>query len=392
MTVSKEIPGDSDDSPLVPRGTLFWANLWMQILFIFAWALGWIGTRWGSHRFKPVQSLKSGILAIEAGQSAWEHIFFKELGKSAEEFLGDGRVLRLAIRPGGSYVRQVKVFIRKHAVTHYFYDPRTGSQSWLPAIWESIQLLVFFAGSRVIPIAYCTDISLRRWRYQVALVSAIRGVCVCLSHSSLVREMFPHSRIIGPSLMPLSQSTFAHLGTLEAQRRTSTPLKVSFYGSLYEPRQSQLDAIREGLISEGIEFTIKGRVFGGKRIPDDEYWQEILSSDILVSTSSQAQNSGMDMGEINHLIYRFTEALACGVCLVVESAPGARRFFEDGSDLILWNDTNQAVDAVVGLVNNSNRVEAIRHQGKSTIRQLVETQHFWTEIDAFLGKQSHDFV
>lgn len=392
MAANKELPWHSDDSPEAPGRKLLWANLWMRIIFGFSWVLGWIRSRWESNGFKPARSFETGILAIEAGQSAWEHIFFKELAKSAEEFLGEERVLRLAVRPEDNYVRQVKEFVKKHPTTHYFYDPRTGSQSWVPALWESIQLLVFFAGRRVTPIAYCTDISIRRWRYQVALVSALRGVCVCLSNASLVRKMFPHSRIIGPSLMPLSQSTFGHLGALNDERRTCDPLTVSFFGSLYEPRRSQLQAIRDGLIAEGIEFTIRGRALGGKRIPDDEYWQAILSSDILVSTSSQAQNSRLDFGEINHLIYRFTEALACGVCLVAENAPGARRFFDDGTDLILWNDTNEAVEAVVDLVKNPSKVERIRNQGKDTIRQIVESRFFWAEIDGFLGKQSHKFL
>lgn len=358
---------------------LLWPNFLGKILFLLALLVGTV-SRMGAQRRLPV-GLREGLLAIEAGEVAWEHIFFKEAFQSAKEFLGDEQVVKLAVKPNQSYVRQVSDLVKKHPITHYFYDPRTGSQKLVPALFQSFQLVALFSRQGIVPIAYCTDISLRRWRFQAAIVSALNGVCVCHTRDDIAKRMFPHDRLIGPSLMPLSEKTLAYLGELRQEKSKNNPLKVSFFGSLYEPRVSQLEEIRKGLESAGINFEIRGRVPGGERISDEDYWKEIISADILVSTSSQPKIRGMDLGYVNHLLYRFTEALACGVCLVIEDAPGVEKFFVHLTDLVLWRDSKQAIDAIVQLGSKPNRIKRIGRDGGTSLSKLVQIQAFWVDVE-----------
>lgn len=381
MTVAQGDPHKYPENPLPKRlaRRLLLPNLWAKTLYVIAVTIGQL-SRVGV-RASSSTALREGVLAIEAGEVAWEHLFFKEVLQSAKEFVGEQQVKKLAVTADRSYVRQVSEFVNQNAVTHYFYDPRTGSQNLISGLTESFRLLTLFARRGIIPIVYCTDISLRRWRFQAAIVSAINGICVCLTREDIARKMFPHERLIGPALMPLSIKTLEHLREMRARRKVNAPLKVSFFGSLYEPRASQLEEIQVGLSSEGIHFDIRGRVPGGQRISDDDYWEEIISSDILVSTSSQIQSPGMDLGEINHLIYRFTEALACGVCLVIENAPGVERFFADSEDLILWNNTAQAVEAVVHLSQSKVSIARIGTSGHARLEELIRNQMFWIDIE-----------
>lgn len=369
----------------LPRGialTLLWPNFLAKTLYLLALVVGSL-SRIGVQPRLPI-GLREGRLAIEAGEVAWEHIFFTEAFQSAKEFLGDDQVVKLAIKPDQTYVRQVSDLVTKHPITHYFYDPRTGSQKLVPALFQSFQLVAIFSRRGIVPIAYCTDISLRRWRFQVAIVSALNGVCVCLTRDDIAKRMFPHDRLIGPALMPLSQKTLAYLDKLRQKKSKSSPLKVSFFGSLYVPRVSQLEEIRKGLEEAGIDFQVRGRVPGGERISDEDYWKEIISADILVSTSSQVDIPGMDLGHVNHLIYRFTEALACGVCLVIEDAPGVEKYFADTKDLVLWQDSKRAIDAIVQLSANGDRIARIGRDGKTRVSKLIQTHVFWVELEKLL--------
>ncbi len=368
---------------------LFWPNIVVEILYRLTRIVARMS---GGGKRKAHNNLASGVLAIEAGQVAWEHIFFQEAFQSAVEFLGPDHVVKLAVSRKRSYLRQVKKFVMDEGVTHYFYDPRTGSQSFFFAVMQALFLAVFFSRKNIVPIAYCTDISLRRWRFQAAIVTAVTGLCVCLTRDDIARRMFPHERLIGPALMPLSKKTFKELEELRKARKPHDSPKVSFFGSLYEPRVSQLDEIRRGVEAEGLTFEIKGRDPGGQRISDADYWREIVSSDILVSTSSQVQMKGMDLGHVNHLIYRFTEALACGVCLVIEDAPGVERHFLDFEDLILWRNTDEAIAQIVRLVQNPSDVSEKGLQGFRRMQECIRQSVFWSEIqtkvDSLHGRDS----
>lgn len=312
---------------------------------------------------------------------------FVELLRSAQEFFGPENVVSLSVKEQGSYVKQVAKFVEKLPTEYYLYDPRTGSQSFIPALLQSFRLVRIFSWRGIVPIVLCTDISLRRWRFQAAVITAAGGVCLTLSEPHLVKKMFPHDRLIGPILLPISSRTMSDLKSEIRPRKSARSVKVSFFGLLYEPRISQLQEIKQGLESLGISFLIEGRHPGGERISNKSYWDQLLSADVTVSPSSQVLDKKMDLGRVNHLIYRFSEALACGACLVIEAAPGVEKYFTDGRDLILWQDTEDAILKISLLVENPEKVETISRSGRKRLEELVEKKYFWAEISNYLRYQ-----
>ena len=142
------------------------------------------------------------VICIAAGARGWASIEFQEISQSAREYAGDGRVIELVVQSQETYLGQVWRALVDSEVTHYFFDPRTGSQNFLGSVFQSLVIAIMFAFRGVTPIGYCTDISERQPRLQVAFVTARSGACVCFMDAVAIRQIFPHERIVGPSIMP----------------------------------------------------------------------------------------------------------------------------------------------------------------------------------------------
>jgi hypothetical protein len=322
-------------------------------------------------------------LCIQAGAGGWNSLEFKEIFASAQELLGAERALKHIVDRDSSYIRQFVALCRLRRFTHFLYDPRTGSQHWWGGVLEAFVVLGSLTARRIEPIVYVTDISLRRHRIQAAIVSAGTGACVTFMDRGFVQLMFPHKRIVGPSLMPISKGT---LDELQA-RKLAAPACAGgarFVGSMYEPRESLLQQIQSGLRDEGIHFEIKGRAPGSQRITDFEYWEELLGTEIVVTTSAQVQADGMDYREVNQLVYRVTESLAAGTALVVEEAPGLTNFFTPGEHLEVFSSARDAVRIVRNLALNPTRKEALRLAGQKRLRMLLADHGFWKRVDDVL--------
>ena len=284
----------------------------------FAWCVGQTVSlvvrflRW----FAASSALSGGAgrgsaLCIEAGIRGWESIEFRELAQSGREFIGNDNVSLVTIDPTRGYVGQIFQALRSTRPTHYLYDPRTGSQRAFVGFMQAAAILAAFEVFDVVPIGYGTDISLRPHRAQIALITARRGVCVCFMSDSHVKAMFPHQRVVGPALMPLSKRTFQQIGlTAKRLQKRPTGNKVSFVGSMYEPRTTTLNEIQKGLAERGIDLEIIGRRPGGQRVPDDEYWARLIRSTVTLTTTAQVRTRKMDYAWVNQLVYRVTEALA----------------------------------------------------------------------------------
>lgn len=338
---------------------------------------------------RPTSRVESEtLLCIAAGVRGWESIEFQEISASAREFLGERQVLDLIITAPKTYLRQVSRALSRSGVTHYFFDPRTGSQNVLMASIQTLVIGVMLAWRGVTPIGYCTDISIRRWRLQVAFVTATKGVCVCFMNASNLGKIFPHPRIIGPSIMPFSLKTYEQISDLRSVSHSQSKKQVSFVGSLYEPRTSTLLKIKDLLERDSISFDISTRSMGEPRGPIREYWENLSRSEIQVTTTSQCRQRGTDFVEINQLVYRVTEALVCGAAMVVEEVDGASNFFEDGVHLCSFRTPSEAASVVKGLVEDPIRLAAIQEAGNRKIAEIIRDQVFWRSVDKGLGHSS----
>jgi len=238
----------------------------------------------------------------------------------------------------------------------------------------------------VTPIGYCTDVSLRRWRLQVVFLTALKGVCVCFMDSSALRRIFPHRRIVGPSIMPFSIETFERVALMGGNRSDRRKKLVSFAGSLYEPRTTMLFQIREALENDGVSFDISTRKLGEPKDPEDSYWAALSGSEIQVTTTSQIRHRGADLSEVNQLVYRATEALVCGAALIIEAAPGVGTFFQDEVHICCFSSAEEAASIAKQLLADRSKLADIQRAGHRRIEELIRDQVFWVTVDETLGR------
>jgi len=330
--------------------------------------------------------IAGGLICIAAGVRGWESIEFQEISQSAREYAGEGRVIELAVFSSRTYLSQVWRTLVDSEVTHYFFDPRTGSQNFVGSFFQTLVVGTMLALRGVTPIGYCTDISERQWRLQVAFVTARRGVCVCLMDASAVALIFPHPRVIGPSIMPFSIKTFERVAASRHNSPSQTKKLVSFVGSLYEPRTTMLFQIRDALEKDGISFDVSTRSLGEPKVPEDYYWESLSASDIQITTTSQIRHRGAALSEVNQLVYRATEALVCGAALVIEEVEGMGAHFQDGLHLYSFSTPEGAVAIVQKLLEDRSRLAAVKSAGYQKIEEIIRGQVFWKTIDLRLGK------
>lgn len=331
---------------------------------------------------------RSATLCIEAGVRGWESIEFKELYASACEYLGEERVHQLKVTQDEPYLRQVKAALDEVQPSHYVYDPRTGSQKWGVGLWQAVRLAFLLHVRGVIAIVLLTDLAVRSWRAQGAVVTAKRGTVVGFLAARAIYPIFPHRRLVAPSLMPLSQRTLGFLNTLAERRPEHPPRKALFVGSLYEPRTSTLRAIAEGLEARGFTLEIRGRELGSVRISDLDYWSTLSNAAIVVTTASQLQTSATDWTWVPHLIYRYIEAIACGTLLVAPEVPGVRRFLSPGEHFVSFSSASHAIDVIEYYLINESERKKIAQQGRARAQALVAARSFWTGVDVGLGRDS----
>lgn len=327
------------------------------------------------------------LLCIEAGRSGWQLIEFEELYESACEYLAPECVAKVTITSRKTYITEVHRALRSLRPSHYFYDPRTGRQGTLAASRDSMLLCGLFRWYRVTPIALLTDAHRRRWRMQCAVVTAASGLTLTLVAPTLIRRRFPHRRLIGPVLMPLSLSRLDWLRQQNAKAPSREICTVLFSGSMYEPRRTKVTALQATLSDLGVPLTLSTRDVGGTRTPNDEYWAKLLEADILFTTADVNVVRGDDRMEHLHLIYKYTEALAAGCLLVAPEVDGLGRWVSAGRDYVSYLTIDEAAHLITDFWADPQKRVEFAEQGSSTFRHLVESRSYWTSIDVALGPE-----
>jgi hypothetical protein len=332
------------------------------------------------------QKDRSTLLCIEAGTKGWESIEYKEIYKSAIDYVGVESIIKLEVIYDKDYIQQVNEVIKKRSITHYLYDPRTGSQRYLSGLIQSIQLALLLYRNKIIPIVLLTDLSVRLWRCQAAIVSCKSGLVVSFMSPKKVHPIFPHKRLIGPSLMPFSNETLDYLVNLyNHDFHKSRNHCVRFTGSLYEPRSSFLSQLKISLASTDHEFEILGRAVGSTRVSDEEYWKRLSSASIIITTADQMLQSGTDWTWIPHLVYRYLEVLASGSLLMAPVVPGISRYFIPGVHFVPFSTVEDATDNARHYLSHPAEAEKIAKAGHAKAVHLIRSKCFWLQIDTALG-------
>jgi hypothetical protein len=325
------------------------------------------------------------MLCVEAGPQGWAIIELREIAESAAEYLGEANVRRVVVPSRDVYLDTVRAAMADGRATHYLYDARTGSQDGLRALWEAFCVGLMAARYDIVPLGWLTDLPIRRWRLQVAIATAGCGLTITLMAAAQVARVFPHRRLSGPVMMPLSERTLRALEARRAAVRGGGKPRAIFTGSLYEPRTTTLFAIRDALQARGLDLELLTRDLGAARVPNDVYWERLADADIVVTTADQVFGDGIDETGLPHLIYRYTEALAAGALLIAPAVPAIERYFSPGEHFVSFDDTDHAVDLIAHYLADGDARRAIASRGYERVQHLVRARTCWTSIDAALG-------
>jgi hypothetical protein len=332
---------------------------------------------------QPSVHSKPRHLLIGAGTQGWQLIEYQEISASASEYLGASNVSRVAFSATRPMLREFGETLREVRPSHYYFDPRSGSQRPLKSVWEAVVIGFHLERYGVEPICVITDFAYRRWRLQSAIVSARSGVVTSLMSPSVIGKLFPHKRIIGPMPFPLSVAT---LRALQQRKKRSEERwrtlrdRVVFIGMLHEPRKSVIEAIKSGLAQREILMEVFGRAPDGSRMSEDDYWGILLNARLVVSTSSQMGENGTDFSDRNHFIYRFIETTAAGTALAIGPVEGSEHLLEPDSDYIAFSSAEEAVEKISSAWHERGALEKISRRGASRSKDLIESHRYWTLV------------
>jgi hypothetical protein len=323
---------------------------------------------------------KSRHLLIGAGVKGWELIEYQEIFASAREYLGVSNVSRLSFSGRQPVLVEFHEGLRELRPSHYYFDPRSGSQRPLTGLWEALVIGFLLERYRVTPICAVTDFPLRRWRLQAALVSARSGVVTSLMSPAIAGPWFPHSRIVGPMPFPLSVATLRALQERKGRKQEKwRGLRdtVVFVGMLHEPRKTVIENIKSGLAKHDIPMEIIGRMPGGSRITDDDYWGILSNARLVVSTSSQMSTNGTELIDRNHFIYRFIETTAAGTALAIGAVEGSEHLLQPDVDYIAYSSVDEAVAKIASAWHSPTFLTDIAQSGSDQANAIIKGEAYW---------------
>jgi len=204
-----------------------------------------------------------------------------------------------------------------------------------------------------------------------------------------VSEIFPHRRLIGPQMMAFSRETLNKLVILDEEFKSRFFTKrLIFTGSMYEPRRSIIEEIRQGLSTKGITLEVKGRTLGTARFTDEEYWKSLASATLVITTANMAEQPGLDWAWSLHLIYRYLEVPACGSVLIAQEIPGLSRYMQPDIHYISYTTPQEAIEKVLYYWNNPEELQRIAIAGRERIRSLIRLGLYWICVDTALQTDS----
>lgn len=362
-------------------------RLWIHrivcgVVWVLATIAGWLGS------WSRAKRHDRPMICIEAGRRGWDLIEYQEVWRSAIEFFGADAVIKHEIVDRRRYVSECRAVVRATRPQLYWVDPRSGAQEPVRALFQSLAVALILAWYGVKPIAWLADGPNRVWRLQAEMVTAKAGTCLVFMHPRLGGIRFAHRRVHGPCIFPLSLATLRRLQAKRSQGRIGNNPVVSFVGSLYEPRRSWMLALRDLLASRDVNLRLVAPELTGRRLTNDEYWDILLQSDILVMTAEHVESDGHDPVREPHFVFRYTEALAAGAALIAPVVHGTEKLIRPGRDYVGLESFSAAAEEVERLCSDGERINLVSQHGHRTMAKLVEHQWFWCTVTQVLTVRS----
>jgi hypothetical protein len=347
--------------------------------------IGWLLLKIGrflslSSKLMPENRGRSSNIGIESGILGWETVFLQELHESLiEQTCHASNVMAVTINREKHYLSQIIPALWRSNFSSFIFDVRTGSQSKIKGVCESMAILLVCSVRHINPIAILTDGSIRLHRYQASILTARSGQIVTFLDPRLMMPLFPHNRVLGPQVMPISRKT---IDKYSQRMKISQQdfLDLSFQGSLYPRRMVFFENLARYLQECGSEIKLNlVPKTSGKSI---DYWEKLAAQKIVITTTFQ-QDDGVtvyDRQHINQLVFRVSEGLALGCLVFAMKTPGVEKCFSNGADFIQFSDFEDLGDKLIYYSENINEANRIAKQGKETYLQHVDRGFFWEKI------------
>ncbi len=356
---------------IIPLFWLYW------LLLLPSWLIGLPRLR--ANRRRPA------VVAIESGKLGWTHVFFEELGWTAEEFFGEGAIRREVIDREQAYIPQFLANVGRDSPTHLVLDVRTCGQTWKESLVQAFRVTWHLNIAGITPIVFMTDAFFRRQRWQSAVLTAFRGVVITYADDSIVRRIFPHGRLLGPMFMPISERRLDWLERQSDECEKSGDV-VQFIGSVYPPRSLFLEAASKKLDERGIRLRINSDKTGTS---NEDYWLTLVEADVVLTTTLQGPDRPfMDWVWTQQAVFRFLETMASGSALLASRVPGIEKYFRPGVDFLEFQSVTEGVTEVERLVRDPELRARVTRQGHETAVELIRSKSFWATVNESLANNS----
>ena len=110
------------------------------------------------------------------------------------------------------------------------------------------------------------------------------------------------------------------------------------------------------------------------------------SSDLKPSFLRASAPNLDNLGE--HLIYRYTEALACNTLLVAPIITGSQRFIKNKVHYYGYKNIDEAVEIIKVLSSRPDVISTTSKNGHNRIKELVNTGVYWIQLEVLLKEKS----
>jgi len=297
------------------------------------------------------------MICIEAGKKGWDLIEYNELYNYACENFDNQRVFKLLY---SSYLyRFVQLFSLRlrHRNFIYIYSLRTDPV--VTGIWPFLRLFILLSFCRLFHLnlrLVLSDSNTHLLRSLALLVQFFRYPLISVLPSEIYRNSNSLLRPRGPYIFPISSQTISSIHN-SSYFLADPSFCVLFSGSPHPMRRNLFELLEKELIVNHVTYSYSYRSTSVNFLRNSNlnYWNELLSSRFIVTTSHMA---GTDNAPVSrriathtHLLYRFAEAFVAKRPLIVQP-PSHINFLNPYEHFIPFISITQIVEDI--LYYNSN--------------------------------------
>ena len=232
---------------------------------------------------------------------------------------------------------------------------------------------------RVRCIAMLTDVPVRKWRHSAILATSLSGHIYTLMPNELVSHLLPTSRTTGPMLLPISVSTSGKLSLIRSRRTFGSD--ILFAGYPYGARLKVFQEIGTRLDEKDIQYDYSkysARAPVGSPNNSDDYWNELASASIVVTTGIQCpEKYSYGTDKYPHFIFRYFEVMLAGALLLSHKPPGSEQYFSPGIHYISYETGEEAADLLIDIARNPSCYHGVAIAGHKRARELAQQYPFW---------------